>query len=94
MISIPKVRINEIIEIGTIRSNPFATPLRAVICEINTEKVFGYDVAVVYHQKSSLKCVKAEVFWDGEFWQFKDGSGMGFPLGESDCYNFKNILKK
>ncbi|MDO8604671.1 MAG: hypothetical protein Q7K40_04760 [bacterium] len=92
MINVPNVRINEVIEVGA-RSSPFSLSLRAVVCSINPEKDFLYDIEVVYLQEG-YKAVKAEVIWDGEMWQFKDSSGMGVSLSESESYKFKDILKK
>lgn len=87
--SAPEVKIDEIIEIGERR----LFSLRAVVYSINIEKIFPYDLEVVYDNGES-RVVKAEVIWDGEVWQFKDTPVMGVSLNDSESYKYKEILKK
>lgn len=88
MLDIPIVKINEIIEIGEHRRSS----LKAVVYDINPDKLLGYDIQVVYQQGG--KYVKTEVSWNGKTWQFVVPHGMGYSLNDSESSKFKNILEK
>lgn len=86
MSNVPDVKIGEEIEIGA--RKPIS--LRAIVYSINHERIFPYDIEVVYLQ-DDYKPVKQEVIWDGKMWQFNNSNGI--TLQESEGYEFVKILK-